>query len=176
MQNKLTTALLTLSLTLALVAFSSSVALAASTPREVTVGLVMGDGPDVVLMEFRNVAITTTTHCLAISAKTDDACDNLALNYYSVPKSMKVNNLRVHVDVAGDAASTCDINIEIAGDAAGTELTAFSVVTLGAVLNGPQNLVVAEGALLGVAVNDASGCYDNTPPTISVQLEGQFLN
>ena len=90
--------------------------------------------------------------------------------------AFKVNNLRIVVSLAGDAASTCDANIEVDGGAVGNEATAFSVVTLSAVINTAQNFVVNEGALLSIALNDDSGCVDTTAPILSVQLEGQFLN
>ena len=156
--------------------FAPAMAFAASTPREVHPGLVMGDGPTETIYEFRNIAITTTNNCLAFSAKTDDACDNLALNQIRVPRPFKVTNLRLTVDVAGDAASTCDMFIEVAAAAVGTEMTAFSVVTLGAEHNQAQNLVVAEDSLFAINISDASGCYDNTAPTVTVWVEGVYLD
>jgi hypothetical protein len=161
----------------AFVAFSSSVALAASTPREVHSGLVMGEGPDVVVFEIKNATVTAVApDCLTILGGASAACDTPSVNQYSVPKAFKVNNLRIVVSKAGNAASTCDANIEVDGAPVGTEASAFSVVTLSAVINTAQNFVVNEGALLAIALNDDSGCVDTTAPILSVQLEGQFLN
>lgn len=168
--------LTTLLATLAMLVAFGSVSYAQSTPRVVSEGLVQGHGPTQVIYEFRNIAITTTNNCLAFSAKTDDACDNLALNQINVPRSFKASNIRLSVDVAGNAASTCDLFIEVAAAAAGTEMTAFSVVTLGAVINQAQNLTVLEGSLFAINISEDTGCYDTTPPTVSVWVEGKYLN
>jgi hypothetical protein len=143
--------------------------------REVHPGLVMGDKTIETLFVFRHIDITTSDNCLAFSGITDDACDNLALNQYNVSRSFRVTNLRLTVDVAGDAASTCDMFMEVAATAVGNEMTAFSVVTLGAELNQGQDLLVLEDDLFAVNITDDSGCYDTTPPTVTVWVQGFYL-
>jgi hypothetical protein len=76
----------------------------------------------------------------------------------------------------GEAASTCDMFIEVAATATGNEMTAFSVVTLGAEINEAQNLVVLADSLFAINISEDSGCYDTTAPTVSVWVEGFYLN
>ena len=144
--------------------------------RDVHPGLVQHEGTPQVLFFFPNIAITTTDNCLAFSAQTDDACANLALNSVTLHRAIKVTNIAVAVGVAGNAASTCDMFIESEGAAVGTELTAFSVVTLGGTAEQAQNLLLPAGVTFGSNITDASGCYDTTAPTVTVTVEGFYVD
>jgi hypothetical protein len=152
-------------------------ALGASTPRDVHPGLIQPSGAlEVPLFVFANIAITTTDNCLAFSAQTDDACANLALNSVTLHRAIKITNIAVAVGVAGDASSTCDMFVESNGAAVGTELTAFSVVTLGGTAEQAQSLVLPAGATFGINITDASGCYDGQAPTVTVTVEGFYVD
>ena len=163
--------------TLCLVASLALAGTAMGAARDVHSGLIQdGDKQVQTLFTFPNIAITTTDNCLAFSAATDDACANYALNTVEVTRAFRVTNISLSVGVSADAASTCDMFIEINGAAAGTEMTAFSVVTIGTWHNQAQNLLVTAGQAFSVNISDDSGCYDNTPPTVTVNVEGYFVD
>jgi len=162
--------------TLCLIASLALAGTAFGAARDVHPGLIQHDGTPQVLFRYENVAITTTDNCLSNTGQTDDACANLALNSLTLHRAIKVTNIAVAVGVAGDASSTCDMFIESNGAAVGTELTAFSVVTLGATAQQAQNVVVAAGSTFGINITDDSGCYDNTPPTVTVTVEGFYVD
>jgi hypothetical protein len=165
----------TLCLTAAMVLLAGT-AMGASTPRDVHPGLIQHDGQTVPLFVFPNIAITTTDNCLAFTAQTDDACANYALNTVTLHRAIKITNLAVTVGVSANAASTCDMFVEVDGAAVGTEMTAFSVVTIGTTTTQAQNLLVPAGAGFSINISDASGCYDTTAPTVTVTVEGFYVD
>jgi hypothetical protein len=145
--------------------------------RDVHPGLVMHDTDQpVVLFLYENVALTTTDNCLSPTAHTDDACANYALNTVTTHRAFRVTNLVVVVGLAGNAASTCDLFMEIDGATAGTEMTAFAALPIGETTSQAQNLIVAAGSGFSINITDASGCYDTTAPTVTVTVEGFYVD
>ena len=169
----------TLALALALT-FAPAMAFAASTPRAVTPGLVMGKGDTQTVFEIFQSEITTSGHCLAVNAGAgtldSGACDNYALNYYVVPRPFKVSNLRVVVGLPGDTGYICVFTIEVATVATGNTLTTTATAAAGTVFNQAQNFVVNEGDKIGIMVADGgAACVGTADPSFNVQLEGEFL-
>jgi hypothetical protein len=170
--------LTTLALALALT-FAPAAVFAASTPREPAARLIVGNGETISLFEIRAAEATTTGHCLgldsALSTTDSAACDTLGLNQYIFPYTAKVENMRITVLGAGDAASTCVFQIEVDAANAGTASAATAVTVAGTVINVAQNFVLNEGDKVAINVADGSGCVDTTAPSFNVILEGQVL-
>jgi hypothetical protein len=161
-------------------ALTACVVLVATTAfgaaRVVRPGLVQdGDRDVITLFTFPNIALTTTDNCLAFSAATDDACANYALNTVTTHRAFMVTNISVTIGVSADASSTCAIQLEIDGTLAGRAST-FSAVTIGTTTNAAQNYLVPAGVGFSVNVSDSSGCYDTTPPTATINVEGYFTD
>lgn len=150
--------------------------------RDVHEGLVMIDAPIETVYEVQASTVTTSGDCLNLSgvaAKTvtSGACDNLGANQAVVARPMLVKNMRVVILDDGDSGYICVFTIEVGAAAVGNTLTTTATAAEGSITNQAQNVIITEGALLGIMVADGgAACVGTDDPAVNVQLEGWYLN
>ena len=147
--------------------------------REVTAGLVQGDGVVVTLWEIIGAEITASGTCLnkqgGVSTVDSVACEDPAINEFTAHKPAKITNLRVTTLSAGDSGWTCVFTIEVNGTASGNTLTTSATESEGDQTEQAQNFVIAKGDGIGIMVADGGQCGDTADPSYNVQVEGIWL-
>jgi len=138
-------------------------------------------GPDanVLLLKTQVTDLDASGDCMSLTQDTtaditSQVCDIDLVNEIVWPKNAQVREIRVTTLVAGDAADNCEFNIEVAGTSiVAIENTLTTLVSTVETLEVAVN--IADGALVGIMVEDGEGCADGTSPHLQVELWGSWV-
>ena len=178
--------LLTRTLTLAAVTLALAVgpALAASTPRDISPGLIQRDAAgNVPLVEFIGT-VDTDDECLnvvgwALPATATSACDTVAVNYFTMPQGAVVTGITVEVLVAGQAGYGCIGSFELNGTAVAASATVLDTDAVAyTTFSTAFTTQVAAGDEIGVAALDGAAalvCDGGTDPMLRATVFGRWV-
>jgi hypothetical protein len=138
-----------------------------------------GENADGPLLVTQPTALGASGHCMNLTQDVDGniasaACDSVLVNEIVWPHNAQVNFIKVTAKAAPDAGDYCEFNIEVAGTPVGLANTAATQL-VDTVQTLAVNVDLADGALVGIMVEDGEGCFDGTAPTYIVELWGVWV-